>query len=112
MSEANKRGRIGVLQSQQLSLVITLVAVFLFMVLMNGRKFLSYHNLVSMAYQLPVLGLLAIGMMVSELSGGINLSIIANVNFNGIIIYLVLNALTGGTMAEANILFIIIAIKK
>jgi len=110
MSVTNNRGKPSGLLSQQFSLVITLAAVLLFMTLMNGRRFLSYHNLVSMAYQLPVLGLLAIGMMVSELSGGINLSIIANVNFNGIIIYLVLNALTGGSMAEANILLIIIAI--
>ena len=97
-------------KSQQFSLVVTMVAVFLFMAFMNGRRFLSYYNLVSMAYQLPVIGFLAIGMMISELSGGINLSIIANANFNGIIIYLVLNALTGGSMAEANVLFILIAI--
>ena len=106
MLEYIRRIRTG----QQFSLIITLAVVFLFMTLMNGSRFLSYYNLVSMAYQLPVIGLLAIGMMVSELSGGINLSIIANVNFNGIIIYLVLNALTGGKMSEANLFFILIAI--
>jgi simple sugar transport system permease protein len=63
-----------------------------------------------MAYQLPLIGLLSIGMMISELSGGINLSIIANANFNGIIIYLVLNALSGGKMSEANGFFICAAI--
>jgi simple sugar transport system permease protein len=63
-----------------------------------------------MAYQLPLIGLLSIGMMVAELSGGINLSIIANANFNGIIIALVLNALTGGHMGEAGIFYIFIAI--
>ncbi|MDR0473173.1 MAG: ABC transporter permease [Treponema sp.] len=97
-------------KGQQFSLVITLVTVFLFMALMNGSRFLSYYNLVSMTYQLPVIGLLAIGMMISELSGGINLSIIANVNFNGIIIYLVLNALTGGKMEQAGVFFIIVAV--
>jgi simple sugar transport system permease protein len=121
MSEANNNaggGAVGKIESilnrirknQHLSLIITLVVVFLFMTMMNGSRFLSYYNLVSMAYQLPVIGLLAIGMMISELSGGINLSIIANVNFNGIIIYLVLNALTGGRIAEANLFFILIAI--
>jgi len=100
----------NVRKNQHFSLIITLVVVYLFMALMNGSKFLSWYNLVSMAYQLPVIGLLAIGMMISELSGGINLSIIANVNFNGIVIYLVLNMLTGGKMAEANFFHIFIAI--
>jgi simple sugar transport system permease protein len=97
-------------KGQRFSLVITLILVFLLMALMNGSKFLSLYNFAAMAYQLPVIGLLAIGMMISELSGGINLSIIANANFNGIVIYLILNLLTGGTMAEANVFFIIIAI--
>jgi simple sugar transport system permease protein len=97
-------------KGQQFSLVITLFLVYVFMAIMNGSKFMSLNNLASMAYQLPVIGLLAIGMMISELSGGINLSIIANANFNGIIIYFVLNTLTGGQMAQANIFFILIAI--
>ncbi|MDR0652551.1 MAG: ABC transporter permease [Synergistaceae bacterium] len=94
-----KRARAG----QQFSLVITLVLVFIFMSVANGRKFLSFYNVAAMAYQLPVIGLLAIGMMISELSGGINLSIIANANLNGIVIYLVLDLLTGGKMAEASL---------
>ena len=96
-------------KNQQFSLVITMIAVFLFMTLMNGSRFLSYFNLVSMAYQLPVIGLLAIGMMIAILSGGINLSIIANANFSGIIIYLTLSVLTGGMIMEAGMFLIIIA---
>jgi simple sugar transport system permease protein len=100
----------GARKGQQFSLVITLIFVFLFMTLMNGSKFLSFYNIAAMAYQLPLIGLLAIGMMISELSGGINLSIIANANFNGIVIYMVLTALTHGNMADANLFFVIIAI--
>jgi simple sugar transport system permease protein len=100
----------GARKGQQFSLVITLIFVFLFMALMNGSKFLSFYNIAAMAYQLPLIGLLAIGMMISELSGGINLSIIANANFNGIVIYMVLTALTHGNMAGANLFFVIIAI--
>jgi simple sugar transport system permease protein len=92
------------------SLLVTLVFVFLLMSIANGNKFLSLYNLAAMAYQLPVIGLLAIGMMISELSGGINLSIIANANFNGIIMYLVMNTLTGGNMAAANPFIIVIAL--
>ncbi|MDR1374875.1 MAG: ABC transporter permease [Treponema sp.] len=97
-------------KGQQFSLIITLILVYAFMALTNGMRFISLYNLSSMAYQLPMIGLLSIGMMISELSGGINLSIVANTNFNGIIIYLVLNALTGGSMAEANSFCIIAAV--
>jgi simple sugar transport system permease protein len=97
-------------KGQQFSLVVTLVLVCAFMAVVNGPRFLSLYNFSSMAYQLPLIGLLSIGMMISELSGGINLSIIANTNFNGIIIYLVLNFLTRGKMAEANLPFIVIAV--
>jgi simple sugar transport system permease protein len=97
-------------KGQQFSLAITLVLVFLLMTLTNGAKFLSLYNLAAMAYQLPIIGFLAVGMMISELSGGINLSIIANANFNGIVIYLVLNSLTGGNMATANPFMIIAAL--
>jgi simple sugar transport system permease protein len=97
-------------KGQQFSLIITLILVYAFMAIVNGGRFISLYNLSSMAYQFPLIGLLSIGMMISELSGGINLSIIANTNFNGILIYLTLNFLTGGAMAQANPFFIIIAI--
>ena len=97
-------------KGEQFSFVITLVLVYILMVIANGNKFLSFNNMYAMAYQLPIIGFLAIGMMISELSGGINLSIIANMNLNGVIIYLVLNSLTNGNMQESNIFFIFIAI--
>jgi simple sugar transport system permease protein len=89
-------------RGQQFSLTVTFLLVFLLMTLINGRRFVSPGNLAAMAYQLPMIGFLAIGMMVSELSGGINLSIVANANFNGIVIAMVMNALTGGAMGGAN----------
>ncbi len=58
-------------RSEQFSLVVTLVVVFLLLWLLNGTKFVTVRNLRSMSYQLPIIGLLAIGMMVSELFGGI-----------------------------------------
>ncbi len=46
-----------------------------------------------MAFQLPELGLLSLGMMLIMLTGGINLSIIASANLSGIMMALVLNAM-------------------
>ncbi|GHT78000.1 ABC transporter permease [Spirochaetia bacterium] len=97
-------------RGEQFTLVFTMVLVVILMTILNGSRFISAPNLAAMAYQLPMIGFLAIGMMVSELSGGINLSIVANANFNGIVIAMVLTTLTKGHMAEANGFFIIIAV--
>ncbi|WP_413737342.1 ABC transporter permease [Sodalis sp. RH21] len=74
------------------SLYVVLIAVLALMYALNGAKFLSVQNFGSMAYQLPIVGFLALGMMISMLSGGINLSIIATTNLNGIVIALFLQA--------------------
>ena len=61
-----------------LSLVLlALVAVF---GLLLGERFFSVGALQSMAFQLPELGILSLAMMVTLLSGGLNLSIIATAN--------------------------------
>ncbi|XBS70699.1 hypothetical protein ABK905_06065 [Acerihabitans sp. KWT182] len=52
------------------SLYLVLAAVFLLMYFLNGAKFLSVQNFSSMAYQLPIVGFLSLGMMISMLSGG------------------------------------------
>jgi simple sugar transport system permease protein len=52
--------------------------------LLNGNRFLSSSNLETMAFQLPELGLLAFAMMITLVSGGINLAIVAISNLAGI----------------------------
>jgi len=89
-------------KSEHFSLLVTFLIIFILMSLLNGSKFFSGKNITTMMYQLPMIGLLAIGMLVSELTGGINLSLIAATNFNGVIIYLMLNTTTGGDMASAH----------
>lgn len=88
-------------ESEFFSLLITIVAIFLFMFLLNGSKFLSFRNLTTMMYQMPTIGFMAIGMLIAELTGGINLSIVAAANFNGIIIHVVLKTLTNGNAANS-----------
>ncbi|MFK8258044.1 ABC transporter permease [Erwinia sp. AnSW2-5] len=60
--------------------VLMLVAVLVLFSLTLGGRFFSLGNFQSIASQLPVLGLLALGMGVTMLTGGINLSIIASAN--------------------------------
>lgn len=102
--------QINLKKTENFPLFVTIIILFLLMSILNGGKFLSFNNLEAMTYQMPMIGLLAIGMMISELSGGINLSIVANANFNGIFIYVVLNFLTKGNMGDANIVQLLISL--
>lgn len=79
-----------------ISLFVTMVLVFLLMYALNGAKYVNRYNLASMAYQLPIIGFLAVGMMFAMLTRGINLSIIANANLNGVIVWIVLSWFTAG----------------
>ncbi len=76
--------------SESLVLLILLIGVILLMWLLNGSSFLSLGNFQSMAYQLPELGVLSMAMMVTMLTAGINLSIIASANLSGIVMALIL----------------------
>lgn len=71
-------------------LLSILTGVIVLMWLLNGSDFLSFGNFQSMAYQLPELGLLSLAMMITMLTAGINLSIIASANLSGIIMALIL----------------------
>ncbi len=85
------------------SLVVILVAIVLLMSGLNPQRFPTLGNLISMSYQLPIIAFLAIGMMVTMLSGGINLAIIATANFTGIVTVLLLEAMAGAGAADAGI---------
>lgn len=104
------RLRLSAMVTENLSLYVVLIAVFALMFFMNGERFIRSQNLISMAYQLPIVGLLAIGMMISMLSGGINLSIIATANLNGIIIALCLQQFAAGGMKTASSELVIMAV--
>ncbi|MDR1978766.1 MAG: ABC transporter permease [Synergistaceae bacterium] len=70
-----------------IGLTLVLAAVF---AVVFGESMYSARNLRSMAYQMPEFGLLALGMMLAFLIGGIDLSIVAVANTSGIMTALVL----------------------
>jgi simple sugar transport system permease protein len=82
------RGRVS--ENGVLGLVLLLVIGWMWG--MNPERFLSGSNLQTMAFQLPELGLLALAMMITLLSGGINLAIVAISNLAGIVAALALLA--------------------
>ncbi len=86
-----------------------LIAIVVLMSLLNPTRFLTLGNLISMAYQLPIIAFLSIGMMVTMLSGGINLAIVATANFTGIVVALLLKAMAGAATAQAGMGVVLLA---
>jgi simple sugar transport system permease protein len=93
------------------TLSVVLVAVFVLMSLLIPDKFLRGANLQSMAFQLPELGILALAMMITLLTGGINLSIITASNLSGIVAALVMTKfIPAGAPAGSVALHVVLAI--
>lgn len=78
--------------------IIALVIFIAFSLLLPG-KFLTVRNMQSMAVQLPEFGILAFAIMITMLTGGIDLSIVGTANLSAIIAAMILTGLTGDTGA-------------
>jgi simple sugar transport system permease protein len=72
------------LNSRNIYYITIFIVVFLLISTLIPAQFLGMRNLQSMAFQVPEFGILALGMMVVMLTGGIDLSIVANANLAGI----------------------------
>jgi len=66
-------------------LVFTLAVVLAMTVIVGANRFLTTANFQSIAFQLPELALLSFAMMLSMLTGGIDLSIVSTANLSGIV---------------------------
>lgn len=73
------------LEKQTLWLFVILVAFVVVVSVLKGGAFLSLANFQSMGWQLPEFGIMALGMMICMISGGIDLSIVGVSNLCGII---------------------------
>ena len=92
-------------------LIILVILVIGFEVITPGQRFLKTSTLQSMAFQVPELGILAIAMMITMLSGGINLSIIATTNMTALITaYILTGFIHEGTGVAGAALIMIAAI--
>ncbi|GAK55166.1 inner-membrane translocator [Candidatus Vecturithrix granuli] len=89
---------------------ITLGVFFVLGILLQ-QQFFSLRNFQSMAYQFPEFGCFALAMMIAMISGGIDLSVIANANLSGIVAAFILTKMITSEMAASGaILLIAIAI--
>jgi len=71
-------------------LLIITVAVLIIMSLLNPGRFLTYRNFASMCYQFPELGIFALAVMLSLVTGGIDLSVVSAGNLTGLLAALIL----------------------
>ena len=79
-----------------LRLLVIAIAIFVaFSILLPG-KFFSIANMQSMAVQFPEFGILAIAIMLTMISGGIDLSVVGTANLSSIFAALVLTRLGEG----------------
>ncbi len=76
-----------------------LIAGLVILTVAMPEQFLSLGNWQSMAFQMPILGILALAMAVTMITGGINLSIIATTNACAIIMASTLQAGYGLSIA-------------
>lgn len=86
--------------------------VFLILGIASPKVFLGQYNLQSMACQVPEFGVLALGMMVAIITGGIDLSIVSNAVLSGVVASLALYAYMGaaGENISTFMVFAIIAV--
>ncbi|MCL5280064.1 MAG: ABC transporter permease [Planctomycetes bacterium] len=77
-------------ESSLFRLLVVTLALLVLMGSLNGSRFLSYRNFASMCFQFPELGVFSLAIMVSLITGGIDLSIISIANLAGLAAGLVL----------------------
>ncbi|WXJ96105.1 Autoinducer 2 import system permease protein LsrD [Neomoorella carbonis] len=93
--------------SKEMILLYVFAGLFLLMSVISPSKFLSLGNLQSMATQLPELGIIALGMMVVIITGGIDLSITFTAALSGIAGALVLSSGYNAGVAGTAVLLLI-----
>ena len=92
------------LDGQTLRLLVIAILLFaVFSYLLPG-KFLTVRNMQSMAVQFPEFGILAFAIMITMLTGGIDLSIVGAANLSAIVGALVLTRLAGADGAAMPLL--------
>ncbi len=76
-----------------LRLLLITIAIFAVMSALNPELFLTVRNFSSMSFQFPEYGILAIGMMLTMITGGIDLSMVGIANLSAILASFVLTKL-------------------
>jgi simple sugar transport system permease protein len=97
--------------SNLIRLFIITVVIFIVMSLLKPTLFLTVGNFSSMSFQFPEYGILAIGMMLSMISGGIDLSMVGIANLSAILAAMFLTRLIpSGASVDYIVFMMLVAI--
>ena len=91
-------------------LLFSFLLIVLWLFIFFPGKVLTIGNFQSMAFQLPELGILSLAIMITMISGGINLSTIATANMAGIVSAFVMTRMITDTTSGSTIPVIVLAI--
>lgn len=93
------------------TLFIILFVLIVIMSVLLPYKFLTVLNFQSMGSQIPEFGLLAFGIMVAMISGGIDLSVVSIANLTGVVAALILkNWITPEMSASQQFMLMVLAV--
>jgi simple sugar transport system permease protein/ribose transport system permease protein len=90
--------------------VILLVALLVSFGLIVGENFFTMATMQSMAFQLPELGILSLAMMITLISGGLNLAIISTANLCALAMAYILTKFVPGSEGFAWVAWQVIAV--
>jgi simple sugar transport system permease protein len=97
--------------NNQTWLFIFMILVFFLMGMIRPQSYFSLQNFESMAFQFPEVGILAIGVMLAIISGGIDLSMVGSANLAGILAAMfMVNAIPADAGKSQQILYVFIAL--
>lgn len=91
--------QIGKMDKNTQGLIIIILLIFAAMGILQPKTFLSVRNLQGMGSQFAEFGILAFGMMLAMISGGIDLSLVGIANLSGIVAAVIMIALGGSIPA-------------
>jgi simple sugar transport system permease protein len=93
-----------VVDGNLLRLLIACVAIFVVMSLLRPNVFPTVENFLSMGSQFPEIGILAIAIMITMLTGGIDLSVVSTANLAGVLAAMVIRALIPADAPEGQVI--------
>ncbi|CEM61802.1 ABC transporter permease [Treponema phagedenis] len=97
--------------STVIRLVFLLIGVFIFCAILKPRLFLSSNNFVSISKQFPELGILALGISIAMISGGIDLSGVSIANLSSVLsAFFLIKQVSSPAGAEHPLLFILLTV--
>lgn len=87
------------IDSSILTLCIMIAVVLIGMAILKPTIFYKMTNLRSMIFQFPEYGIMALGMMLAMISGGIDLSLVGIANLAGIVAAYIMRSMGGTTIS-------------